>query len=126
MIRLLKWFALLASIVVFAACGGGAAPTVAPAAIATLAPTQVVLAPTTVPTTAPTLAPTDTAVPTKLPSETATLAPAATSTTEPTVTSSPIANQSSENCVACHTAQAKLQELAVDKTAKSEATSGEG
>jgi hypothetical protein len=33
---------------------------------------------------------------------------------------------SADNCVACHTDQALLEEMAVDQTLKSEETEGEG
>jgi hypothetical protein len=36
------------------------------------------------------------------------------------------ASASSDSCIGCHTSQETLQALAVDKTVKSEATSGEG
>jgi mono/diheme cytochrome c family protein len=44
----------------------------------------------------------------------------------PTATPTPTSLPSAENCIACHTDQAKLEALAVDKTQKSEETEGEG
>jgi hypothetical protein len=44
----------------------------------------------------------------------------------PTDTPTPTPLPSADNCVACHTDQAKLKELAVDKTVESEETEGEG
>ncbi len=49
--------------------------------------------------------------------------PPPTDTPEPTVD---VSSVSSENCVSCHTDQATLEALAVEKEVKSEATSGEG
>jgi hypothetical protein len=44
----------------------------------------------------------------------------------PTNTPTPTPIPSADNCVDCHTDQAKLEQLAVDKTAHSEETEGEG
>lgn len=105
-----------------AACGGAAtpAPTVAPAAVAQ-APTEV--APTEAPATA-TTAPTETAEPT------ATLAP--TETPEPTPTEAPTeaptaaAPADAGNCVACHTNEETLQQLAKEEEPAESLSEGEG
>lgn len=85
---------------------GGCAPT--PTPIAAVPPTDTVAPPAT-PTPAP---PTDTPVP---PSPTP-------------VPATPIPTQvpSADNCIACHTDGATLQELAEEKEVKSEETEGEG
>jgi hypothetical protein len=85
---------------------GGCAPT--PTPIAAVPPTDTVAPPAT-PTPAQ---PTDTPVP---PTPTA---------VPPTATPTPI--PSADNCIACHTDQGLLEEIAVDKTVKSEETEGEG
>lgn len=107
---------MLVGVLLLAACGGGAAP----------APTTVAQAPTTAP-----VVPTDTAVPpTNTPAPTATLAPTdtpaptATATEAPTPTAVPIPDAS--NCVACHTNEATLQQLAKAEEPTEELSEGEG
>ena len=81
---------------------------------------------TSVPTSTP-VPPTSTAVPaTATATSTPTPVPPTSTPAPPTATPTPTPLPSAENCVACHTDQAKLEELAVDKTVKSEETEGEG
>jgi hypothetical protein len=92
---------------------GGCGPT--PTPIAAVPPTDTVAlsaTPTPVPPTATLAPPTDTPV------------PPTPSPIPPTDTPTPI--PSADNCIACHTDQGLLEEIAVDKTAKSEETEGEG
>lgn len=121
MSRLFMGVVAFAAALFLIACSGSAPPT-APPPTAISAPTFAAVEPTI----APTVAPTNTAAPTTAPTETATLAPTATATDEPTIAPSATLVVSDENCVACHTSQAKLEELAVSTTVKSEETSGEG
>lgn len=121
MSRFFPGIVALATALLLMACSGSAPPT-APPPTEISAPTLAVVEPTT----APTVAPTNTTAPTLAPTETATLAPTATATEEPTAAPSATLVASDENCIACHTSQAKLEELAVSTTVKSEETSGEG
>jgi mono/diheme cytochrome c family protein len=112
----------VAAVLLLMACSGVQlnTPTIPPTALP--APTQAAIAPTV----APTVAPTKTDAPTLAPTNTATLAPTATATEEPTTAPSATVVASDENCIACHTSQSQLEELAVNTTVKSEETSGEG
>jgi mono/diheme cytochrome c family protein len=116
----LTLLALLALAFVVAGCGS-AAPTPAQVAIApTEAPAQVeptVVPPTVVPPTA-TVEPTATAAPTDTP------APTEEPTQEPTA--APAAVADATNCIACHTDEAKLQELAVEEAPAETLSEGEG
>lgn len=107
---------MLAGVLLLAACGGAATP----------APATVTQAPTAAP-----MVPTDTAVPpTNTPAPTATLAPTdtpaptATATEAPTPTAVPIPDAS--NCVACHTNEATLQQLAKAEEPAEKLSEGEG
>jgi hypothetical protein len=77
-----------------------------PATDTPVPPTDTLVSPTDTP-----IPPTDTPVPTP-------------TDTPPPPTATPV--PSADNCMACHTDQALLQEIAVDKTVKSEETEGEG
>lgn len=100
---------LLAGALLLAACGA-----------ATPAPATVTQAPTAAP-----MVPTDTAVPpTATLAPTDTPAPTATATEAPTPTAVPIPDAS--NCVACHTNEATLRQLAKAKEPTEELSEGEG
>ena len=104
---------------VLAACGGAATP--AP----TAAPTEVAQAPTELP--APTEpSATATTEPTATVEPTATLVP--TETPEPTPTEAPTAAAPADasNCVACHTSEETLRQLAKEEDAAEELSEGEG
>jgi hypothetical protein len=60
------------------------------------------------------------------PTATATPVPPTSTPLPPTNTPAPTAIPSADNCVACHTDQAALEKLAVDKAVESEETEGEG
>ena len=104
-----------------AGCAGSEPATpVPPTATVAVQPTDTPLPPTDtpVPPTDTPVPPTDTPVPptdTPVPTPTDTPLP-------PTATPMP----SADNCIACHTDQGLLEEIAVDKTVKSEETEGEG
>lgn len=99
------------------ACGGGAT---------TLAPATVAQAPTAAPAAATDTAvpPTDTPAPTATLAPTDTPAPTATATEAPTPTAVPIPDAS--NCVACHTDEATLQQLAKAEEPTEKLSEGEG
>ncbi|TEU18995.1 MAG: hypothetical protein E3J21_04850 [Anaerolineales bacterium] len=101
------WLALVGLLLLIAGVlSGGCAPT--PTPIVAVPPTDTVAPPAT-PTPVP---PTDTP------------APPTPTPVPPTATPTPV--PSADNCVACHADQGLLEEIAVDKTAKSEETEGEG
>ena len=105
-------------------CQASPAATAVAQATATSVPPTVTPVPATetpVPPTATSVPPTETPVP---PTETP--VPPTETPEPPTATPTHTPVPSSENCVACHTDQAKLEELAVDKTVHSEETEGEG
>jgi hypothetical protein len=86
--------------------------------------TPVPPSPTPVPPTNTPVPPSPTPIPaTDTPEPPSPTPPPPTDTPEPTVD---VSSASSENCVTCHTDQATLETLAVEKEVKSEATSGEG
>jgi hypothetical protein len=127
--RLFLLTGLIALCIVAAGCG--ATPTPAAVAQATNAPLSATATPpateTPVPptTTATSVPPTQTATPVP-PTATATPVPPTPTPLPPTDTPAPTPIPSADNCVACHTDQAKMEELAVDKGRKSEETEGEG
>lgn len=107
---------MLVGVLFLAACGGAATP--APATVsqvptaAPAVPTETAVPPTDTPAPTATLAPTDTPAPT------------ATATEAPTPTAVPIPDAS--NCVACHTNEATLQQLAKAEEPTEELSEGEG
>ena len=105
---------LLIAVLAMSVCGcqGTPSPVAAVATATQMPPTS-----TSEPPTATPVPPTSTPEP-----PTATPVPPTSTPEPPTATPIP----SAENCVACHADQAKLEELAVDKTAHSEETEGEG
>jgi outer membrane biosynthesis protein TonB len=107
--------------------GCGATPTPAAVALATDTLAPATATPTSVPpeATATPVPPTETPTPVP-PTATATPVPPTATPLPPTDTPVPTPIPSADNCVACLTDQARLEELAVDKTAKSEETEGEG
>jgi hypothetical protein len=116
----------LALTFLIAVLGSGcqATPTPVPVVQATntSVPTSTPLPPTATPTPIPPTA-TQTPVP---PTATPTPVPPTPTPMPPTPTSTPTPLPSAENCVACHTDQAKLEAMAVDKTVTSDETEGEG
>jgi hypothetical protein len=112
--------------VALAGCGGQ------PAAQPATLPTADAQAATTVPPTEAPPAPTATAVPpTQAPEPSPTLAPTEAPTAEPTATATeaPAAEPvsvDSTNCVACHTSEETLQQLAVEEEPAESLSEGEG
>jgi hypothetical protein len=121
--RLLLAIALI--VLGIAATGCGSTPTPAAVVQATNAPLSATATPPPPPATATPVPPTATATPVP-PTATATPVPPTPTSLPPTNTPTPTPLPSADNCVACHTDEAKLKELAVDKTAKSTETEGEG
>ena len=116
------------------ATGCGSTPTPAAVAQATHTPVPPPATATPVPPTATATPVPPTETPSPPPATATPVPPTATATPKPptptplppTNTPAPTAIPSADNCVACHTDQAKLEELAVDKSAKSAETEGEG
>jgi outer membrane biosynthesis protein TonB len=107
--------------------GCGSTPTPEAVAQATNTPIPPTATATPVPPTATATPVPSTETPTPVPpTATATPVPPTPTPLPPTNTPTPTPIPSADNCVDCHTDQAKLEELAVDKTAKSEETEGEG
>lgn len=128
----------IVALVALALIAGGCRSTPTPIPIVDIPNTPV--PPTATPMSAP---PTDTATPvpptatstpappvstaTPVPSTpTATPVPSTPTLAPPAATSTPTPVPSADNCVACHTDQGLLEEIAEDKTQKSEETEGEG
>ena len=106
-----------------AAVGCSSTPT--PVAVAQATHTPPPATATPVPPTATATPVPPTATPSPVP-PTATATPVPPTPLPPTNTPAPTAIPNADNCVACHTDQAKLEALAVDKTVKSAETEGEG
>ncbi len=144
--RTIVWVLILAATALGVKACAGSTPSVEPTEVAVLPPTTTPIPPlpTSVPATdtpepppatATLVPPTTTATeppasPTAVPEEdTPTPEPEPSATPEDEATATPedeaVADDSG-NCVGCHTSQETLEELAVDTTVESEATSGEG
>ena len=142
MVRTFVWLAILGIVTLaLTVCSGpSAAPPLPTAVEVAVEPTRVPPQPTTgaeeptdtpVPPSPTPVPPTDTPEPPSPTPVPATDTPEPPSPTPPTPTDTPeptvdVSSVSSENCVTCHTDQATLEALAVEKEVKSEATSGEG
>ena len=116
LLRLISVLSLVFAAALYSSCA--ASPT--PVQVAQATNTAIPATATSTP-----VPPTDTPAP---PTATATRVPPTETPTPvpPTATPTMTPTPSSENCIACHTDQAKLEELAVDKTVQSEETEGEG
>ena len=112
----------------FALSGGCQSQEATPVAEVQATNTSVPPTATAVPPTATPVPPTSTPEPptaTPVP-PTATPVPPTATPAPPTATPTPTPLPSADNCVACHTDQGLLKELAVDQTKTSEETEGEG